>query len=100
MLLIYVYFLVYILGTSVKNLSLVYFCNYVLGSYNDGITQTLISIIGGIPMGIGTFRCVAAGKEIRQAECDARWFPHLRHRQRDLLGFPHEHDHHAGRPVH
>ena len=55
MLLIYVYFLVYILGTSVKNLSLVYFCNYVLGSYNDGITQTLISIIGGIPMGIGIF---------------------------------------------
>ena len=45
----------YILGTSVKNLSLVYFCNYVLGSYNDGITQTLISIIGGIPMGIGIF---------------------------------------------
>lgn len=32
-----------------------YFCNYVLGSYNDGITQTLISIIGGIPMGIGIF---------------------------------------------
>ena len=55
MLLIYVYFLIYILGTSVKNLSLVYFCNYVLGSYNDGITQTLISVIGGIPMGIGIF---------------------------------------------
>ena len=55
MLLIYAYFLIYILGTSVKNLSLVYFCNYVLGSYNDGITQTLISVIGGIPMGIGIF---------------------------------------------
>ena len=55
MLPLYVYILLYILGTSVKNLSLVYFCNYVLGSYNDGITQTLISIIGGIPMGIGIF---------------------------------------------
>ena len=55
MLLIYAYFLIYILGTSVKNLSLVYYCNYVLGSYNDGITQTLISVIGGIPMGIGIF---------------------------------------------
>ena len=55
MLLIYAYFLIYILGTSVKNLSLVYFCNYVLGTYNDGITQTLISMIGGIPMGIGIF---------------------------------------------
>ena len=55
MLLIYAYFLIYILGTSIKNLSLVYFCNYVLGTYNDGITQTLISVIGGIPMGIGIF---------------------------------------------
>lgn len=55
MLLIYVYFFIYILGTSIKNLSLVYFCNYVLGTYNDGITQTLISMIGGIPMGIGIF---------------------------------------------
>lgn len=55
MLLIYAYFLVYILGTSIKNLSLVYFCNYVLGTYNDGFTQTMISVIGGIPMGIGIF---------------------------------------------
>lgn len=55
MLLIYAYFFVYVFGTSVKNLSLVYFCNYVLGTYNDGITQTLISVIGGIPMGIGIF---------------------------------------------
>ena len=55
MLIIYGYFLIYTFGTSIKNLSLVYFCNYVLGSYNDGITQTLISVIGGIPMGIGIF---------------------------------------------
>lgn len=55
MLIIYAYFLIYTFGTSIKNLSLVYFCNYVLGTYNDGITQTLISMIGGIPMGIGIF---------------------------------------------
>lgn len=55
MLIIYVYFFIYTFGTCIKNLSLVYFCNYVLGSYNDGITQTLISVIGGIPMGIGIF---------------------------------------------
>lgn len=52
---IYVYFLIYTLGSSIKNISLPYFCNYVLGTYNDGITQTLISVIGGIPMGIGIF---------------------------------------------
>lgn len=55
MLLIYAYFLIYTAGTSIKNISLVYFCNYVLGSYNDGITQTMLSVIGGIPMGIGIF---------------------------------------------
>lgn len=55
MLIIYAYFLIYTLGTSIKNLSLVYFCNYVLGTYNDGVTQTMISVIGGIPMGSGIF---------------------------------------------
>ena len=55
MLLIYFYFLIYTMGSSIRNISLVYFCNYVLGSYNDGFTQTMISVIGGIPMGIGIF---------------------------------------------
>ena len=55
MLLIYVYFLIYTTGSCIKNVSLVYFCNYVLGTYNDGITQTMLSVIGGIPMGIGIF---------------------------------------------
>lgn len=55
MLLIYAYFLIYTAGSCIKNVSLVYFCNYVLGSYNDGVTQTMVSAIGGIPMGIGIF---------------------------------------------
>ena len=55
MMLIYVYFFVYTIGTTLKNLGLVYYCNYVLGTYNDGITQMLVSVIGGIPMGIGIF---------------------------------------------
>lgn len=49
------YFLVYNLGVYFKNASLVYYCNYVLGSYNDGVTQMMVSVIGGIPMGIGIF---------------------------------------------
>ena len=57
-LIIYAYFLIYTFGTSIKNLSLVYFCNYVLGTYNDGMTQTMISVIGGIPMGIGILRWI------------------------------------------
>jgi len=52
-LLIFGYFLLQIIGATIKNLSLVYYSNYVLGTYNDGITQMLLSVIGGIPMGIG-----------------------------------------------
>ncbi|MGN1024638.1 MAG: MFS transporter [Lachnospiraceae bacterium] len=52
---IMLYYIVYMLGTDLKNLALIYYCNYVLGSYNDGITQTMVSVIGGIPMGIGIF---------------------------------------------
>ena len=55
MVLILLYFLIYTIGSQFKNLGLVYFCNYVLGTYNDGKTQTMISVIGGIPMGIGIF---------------------------------------------
>ena len=55
MLLIYGYFLVTTIGATIKNLGLVYYCNYVLGTYNDGVTQMLVSVIGGIPMGIGIF---------------------------------------------
>ena len=55
MLIIFAYFLIYTIGTSFKNLGLVYFSNYVLGTYNDGITQTMLSVIGGLPMGIGIF---------------------------------------------
>ncbi len=52
---LFVYFFVYTVGTQFKNLGLVYYCNYVLGTYNDGITQMLVSVIGGVPMGIGIF---------------------------------------------
>ena len=55
MLLLLGYFLLYTLTSQLKNLSLPYYCNYVLGTYSDGITQTLVSVLGGIPMGIGIF---------------------------------------------
>lgn len=53
--LLIIYFLIYTIGTTFKNIALVYYCNYVLGTYNDGVTQTLVSVLGGIPMGIGIF---------------------------------------------
>ena len=54
-LIVLIYFLIYTFGSSLKNIGLVYYCNYVLGTYNDGITQMLVSVIGGVPMGIGIF---------------------------------------------
>lgn len=51
--LIFLYFAISMVAAQLKNISLVYYCNYVLGTYNDGYTQTLVSVIGGIPMGIG-----------------------------------------------
>jgi len=54
-LLLIVYYLVSIIGVSFKNIGLVYYCNYVLGTYNDGVTQMMISVIGGLPMGVGLF---------------------------------------------
>ena len=55
MVIIFAYFFIYTFGVSMKNLGLVYYCNWVLGTYNDGITQMLVSVIGGVPMGIGIF---------------------------------------------
>lgn len=54
-LIVIAYFFIYTFGVSMKNLGLVYYCNWVLGTYNDGITQMLVSVIGGVPMGIGIF---------------------------------------------
>lgn len=62
--LLIVYFLIYTVGSTLKNIALVYYCNYVLGTYNDGITQTLVSVLGGIPMGIGIFAVWPLAKKI------------------------------------
>ena len=34
-----------------------YYCNWTLGSYNDGITQMLYYAVGNAPLGIGIFIC-------------------------------------------
>ena len=55
MIVMFLYFFIYTFASSMKNLGLIYYCNYVLGTYFDGTTQMLVSVIGGIPMGIGIF---------------------------------------------
>lgn len=54
-LLILGFYLIYNLCGCIRTNSIVYFSNYVLGTYSDGITQTLLNVIGGLPMGIGIF---------------------------------------------
>lgn len=39
--------------SNIRNVSLIYYCNWVLGTYNDGRTQTLVSAIGNAPLGFG-----------------------------------------------
>lgn len=34
-----------------------YYCNWVLGSYNDGYTQALFYAVGNAPLGLGLFLC-------------------------------------------
>lgn len=60
---IMLYYIIYTLASCFKNVALVYYCNYVLGSYNDGVTQTMVSVIGGIPMGIGIFAVAPLAKK-------------------------------------
>lgn len=39
--------------TNIQNTSLIYYCNWVLGTYSDGFTQTIVSAIGNAPLGFG-----------------------------------------------
>lgn len=39
--------------TNIQNTSLTYYCNWVLGTYNDGHTQAIVSAIGNAPLGLG-----------------------------------------------
>lgn len=46
-------FCIYQLYNNLQVTSTVYYCNWVLGTYNDGITTTLVNAIGQAPLGIG-----------------------------------------------
>ncbi len=71
---LFAYLIIYNFGSMVKNIGLVYYCNYVLGSYNDGITQTLVSALGGIPMGIGIFAVWPLAKKFGKRNITAAGF--------------------------
>ena len=66
---ILLYPLIATFSTALKNNASIYFCNYVLGTYSDGITLTLINVIGGIPMGIGIFAIWPLAKRFGKRNC-------------------------------
>lgn len=48
-------FLSYQFQQSMYSISTTFFCNWVAGTYNDGVTLTLVNVIGQMPLGIGVF---------------------------------------------
>lgn len=52
---IIVFYLLFQFGGSIKNLSMIYFSNYIVGTYNDGVTMPLLALLTGLPMSIGVF---------------------------------------------
>ena len=49
------FMLAYQIMSNMMTISLPYFCNWVLGTYNDGRTQTFLSAVGKAPLGFGVF---------------------------------------------
>lgn len=67
--LLMIYFMVNTIGTNFRTASLIYYCNYVLGNYNDGVTQALVNAVGGFPMGIGMFLAWPLAKRFGKKNC-------------------------------
>ena len=62
--LIIVFYLLFNLSGGMKNLSMSYYCDYIVGKYQDGITQTLFGCFFRYSHGSWNVYCMAAGKEI------------------------------------
>ena len=83
-LILFGYFLISTVGTTLKNMSLVYYCNYVLGSAHGH-----------------RYLCgMAARQEVRQTQCNDVGVCAVCRRECHLLDDAHQHDYRAHRPVH
>lgn len=57
-----VYFIIVNLINSLFSASTFYYCNWVLGSYNDGVTQAIFYALRQAPLGIGILLCTPLAK--------------------------------------
>lgn len=48
-----IFYLLFNLAGGLKNLSMSYYCDYILGSYQDGFTQSFLAAVTGIPAALG-----------------------------------------------
>lgn len=58
------YLIILQLANALFSASTFYYCNWVLGSYNDGITQALFYAVGQAPLGIGIVLCTPVCRRI------------------------------------
>lgn len=69
------FWLFYWIGQLTRNNAMTYYANWVLGNtYADGITQTLLNVIGGLPMGIGIFLVWPLSKKFGKTAVTATGF--------------------------
>ncbi len=54
---IIIFYLLFGISGGIKNLSMSYYCDYVVGNYQDGTTQSVLAVVSGLPMALGIF-CV------------------------------------------
>ena len=69
--LIILFYLLFNLSGGMKNLSMSYYCDYIVGKYQDGITQTLLAVFSGIPMVLGMFIAWPLAKKFGKKNCTA-----------------------------
>lgn len=62
--LIMLFYLVWQIYNNWLSTSLVYYCNWVLGTYNDGSTQTIVNAVGQAPLGFGVFLLWPVAKKL------------------------------------
>ena len=75
---LWVVLMLYLIGSHIASLlssfSTFYYCNWVLGSYNDGITQFLYYAVGNALLGPGLFLCRPICKKLGRRNAMAGGF--------------------------
>lgn len=69
-----IYMIVLQFVNALSSAATFYYCNWVLGSYNDGITQALFYAVGQAPLGIGILLCTPICKRFGRNNAMAAGF--------------------------